>query len=66
MKTIRLSRKNYVTPTIHVCTLPGYSILAGSGDKELPFDPGDGTEEALSPSSHGLWDDEDDNKNQCE
>ena len=41
----------------------GCTILGGSGDKELPVDPGDGTDEALAPSYHGVfdsdWDDED-------
>ena len=57
-------RKSYETPMTKILPLAGCHVLAGSGDKEdeddkeLPFDPGDGTYEALSKRHSTVWDDE--------
>lgn len=42
-------RKHYVKPTILKFANSSCNLLEVSCDKELPFDPDDGTEEALAP-----------------
>lgn len=57
MRIIRHPRKSYEAPWIKMLPLTGCTILKASVDKELPFDPDDGTEEALSPRNSNAWDD---------
>ena len=55
MKIVRHPRKVYKTPTTKMHPLEGCTILNSSDDKQLPFDPGDGTEEALSRRRSKIW-----------
>ncbi len=54
-------RKHYVRPMISTIAMSSCNLLLDSDDKDLPFDPGDGTGEALAPELHDEWDWDDDN-----
>ena len=38
--------------------LKAFEILAESGDKDIPFNPGSGTGEALAPEDRSIWSEE--------
>ena len=54
-------KRNYQCPIIRIVEMQGQTLLQGSklDDETLPFNPEDGTGEALSKqTSRGFWDDE--------
>lgn len=54
-------KKNYQCPIVRIVEMQGQTLLQGSkqNDEGLPFDPNDGTGEALSKKTgRGFWDDE--------
>ena len=58
-----MAKKHYIHPSVMVVSLSPIQLMAGS-QTEIPFDPGDGTEEALTNENNfwdepsgGLWDD---------
>lgn len=51
-------QKKYLKPTIRMIALKAFEILAESGDKDIPFDPGSGTGEALAPEDRSIWSEE--------
>ncbi len=51
-----MTKRLYTTPSIRVSEMLVEPFMNGSSDETLPFDPGDGTEDALS-KGNSFWDD---------